>query len=114
VERQLEPDAAAGGVPDPVDAGDAEPAQQLSAAAGVRGDAGLLGRRRAAAVAGPDRPDHPEPVQRRLLEQRREPFAEDAGVDEADHLAGAAVVVVETGEAVHCGPPPKSIRVGLE
>ena len=95
-------------------AGDAEPPQQLTAPAGVGGDAGRPGRRRAAAVARPDRSDHPEPVQRRLLEQGREPFAEDAGVDEADHLAGTALVVVETGEAVHRGPPPESIRVGLE
>jgi hypothetical protein len=32
-------------------------------------------------------------------------------VDEEDHLTGTALVVVKTGEAVHGGPPPKSIRV---
>jgi hypothetical protein len=88
-----------------VSARDAEPAQQLAAPAGVGGDAGRLGRRWAVAVARPDRSDDPEGVQRRLLEQRREPGAEDAGVDQADRLAGTALVVVKAGEAVHRGPP---------
>jgi hypothetical protein len=35
-------------------------------------------------------------------------------VDEADHLAGTALLVGNTGEAVHRGPPPESIRVELE
>ena len=73
VERQLQPDAAAGGMPDPVGPRDAEPTQQLTAPVGVGGDAGRLGRRRAPAVARPYRSDHPEPVQGRLIEQRREP-----------------------------------------
>jgi hypothetical protein len=97
-----------------VGAGDAQAAQQLTAAAGVGGEAGRLGRRRAAAVTGPDRSDDPEPVQGRLLEQRREPCAEEAGVDEADRLAGAALLVVETGKVVHRGPPsihPSRTRV---
>ena len=54
-----------------------------------------------AAVARPYRSDHPEPVQGRLVEQRREPCAEDAGVDQADHFAGTALLVVKTGQAVH-------------
>jgi hypothetical protein len=33
---------------------------------------------------------------------------EDAGVDQADHLAGAALVVVKNVEALHRGPPPEN------
>jgi hypothetical protein len=53
VQGQLQPDATAGGVPGPVGARDAP--RQLAAAAGVGGDAGRVGRRRAVAVAGLDR-----------------------------------------------------------
>jgi hypothetical protein len=80
---------------------DAELVQQLAAPAGVIGQAGGPGRRRAAAVPGPEGPDHPEAVQLRPFEQRREPPAEDTGVHQADHLAGPALGVFHAGEGLH-------------
>jgi hypothetical protein len=80
VQRELQPDAAAGGLPEPVGAGDAEPAQQRTAAAGGRRcwpalTAPGCGRSPAGSVGSPG------PVQGRLLEQRREPGQDgDQGV----------------------------------
>ena len=73
----------------------------------------MLGRRPTASVARSDRPDQPEAIQRRLVEHRLEPCAEDAGVNQTNDRSGAALLVVKTGQGLH-GGPPRSVRVRLE
>ena len=109
VKRQLQPDAAAGGVTDPVRTTHAQLAEQLAAQRSVGLQARGLGRRRAAPVTGAHQADESEPVQRRFAEHRTEPRAEHPGVREAKHRALAAFLVLEQPHSVL-----QSIRASLE